>query len=807
MSGLVNWRSTQKQAAQQKLNQLQQAQQVLLQEQRQHHLQLEIKQKIALENEQAALQQLAQQQVSELTVALEQLTDEPLITPLTIINNTMYTIYLSGSNTNGAISTQPLKPSPNQDSTAFLKLTCPADNNNYSITFSSTDIPNAFAVGSIAWSLGTTNIGFQRGQIYASQSNIYNNSITATLTVAGDNDPANPTGVYNAMDGAYHGFGPTWPAMTITSITVVYNQAVFPVPGPSPWPNPRPAYTKCIYYHQQWDTYGVWDESGPTPELLQPINTPSIKGRNYLMAYIPDDVTDVAYAFWWVDATGRVASGDDWADHELPNYPALPNMQPATRFAPGNAPAGTPNVVGYQYPISRGNVQGNFGALIALNAARLARGVPALNCALTIGGWTFSTYFSDAVRTATTRAQFVADCVTALKTWSDIFNGINFDWEYLTANGNNWGMPAGSPNDGNNYPVPPNNTYSANLTDDNDVANFCLFLDLLRQAILADPVLSKNNIKIGIPVTPAPEKAQYDINQLVAKSATTGLPLVDEIHIMTYDFHSGGWDAQTGFHSNPGAVLPAQLQNYPLPSYSTEEAVKYYLGLSGQISYGLDTPDKANIGFIANTNVPGTTLGTPLCPNQAQPNRVPLPNVPAGMLYIGAAFYSRGFANSGGPYTPGSGLPAVLPVWDAPGTNAQDGGVLPFNQIVNLSTTDPTWGAIQNDGDPTANPPTGTGAAYMHNATKQYCLTFDNPTSIGYKVNLVKKYGLGGMLAWDNASDIRVNPPADASQPYVSPVGSLTNAISTGLQLEKDPYVYYESKRSRVNLSHAGRRA
>lgn len=146
----------------------------------------------------------------------------------------MYTIYLGGSNTNGAISTQPLKPSPNQDSTSFLKLTCPADNNNYSITLSSTDIPNAFVVGSIAWSLGTTNIGFQRGQIYTSQSNIYNNSITATLTVAGDNDPANPTGVYNATDGAYHGFGPTWPAMTMTAITVVYNQAVFPVPGPSP---------------------------------------------------------------------------------------------------------------------------------------------------------------------------------------------------------------------------------------------------------------------------------------------------------------------------------------------------------------------------------------------------------------------------------------------------------------------------------------------------------------------------------------------------------------------------------------------
>lgn len=119
-------------------------------------------------------------------------------------------------------------------------------------------------------------------------------------------------------------------------------------------------------------------------------------------------------------------------------------------------------------------------------------------------------------------------------------------------------------------------------------------------------------------------------------------------------------------------------------------------------------------------------------------------------------FYSRGFANSNGPYTKGNKLPPIIPVWDAKGTNEQDGGVLPYNQIVKLSTNDSTWGQIQNDGDPTASPPTGTGLAYINNQTNQFCLTFDNPKSIGYKVNLVKKYKLGGMLAWDNASDIRV---------------------------------------------------
>ena len=86
-------------------------------------------------------------------------------------------------------------------------------------------------------------------------------------------------------------------------------------------------------------------------------------------------------------------------------------------------------------------------------------------------------------------------------------------------------------------------TTDANHTDPADVDNFISFLAALRVALN-----SKNlsHIKIGIPVTPAPNKAQSDINRVHE--------LVDEIHIMTYDLHSGAFDYITGFHSNPYAV-------------------------------------------------------------------------------------------------------------------------------------------------------------------------------------------------------------------------------------------------------------
>lgn len=547
-----------------------------------------------------------------------------------------------------------------------------------------------------------------------------------------------------------------------------------------------PSPKKAIFYHQQWDTYGNTDNNG---YLLAGATDPTTKaniatttGRNFQISDIPDDVTDIAYAFWWVDAEGNVGSGDDGADHEKP--PVVSSSAQAlwpdpSALAPNSqGPKHSPNFTVYQYPVMRGSVgkdqnnpqnYGNFGAILALNAARQARGVSPLKVSLTVGGWTYSTHFSDAVKPAN-QQNFVNSCIAALTTWSDIFSGINFDWEYISDNGANLGSTGNTIiNKWGTFKTDPNHT------DPSDVDNFASFLYNLRQA------LNKNNlsnITIGIPVTPAPEKAQYDINRIHQ--------LVDEIHIMSYDMHSGAFDYITGFHSNPYAVKqPSSLENpwggsnsinlkapteliYPTPAYSTEDAIRYYLGLSGQVS---DNPNKP--GFIVNGN------GDPSDP-------VPLPNVPASKLFLGVAFYTRGFANSNGIYQPTTcspstfcsvtGLPNAI---YAAGANL-DTNSIPYNQAVQTCGTE-TWGPVTND-DSTGG---GTMAAYCYDSTNKMFLSFDNQASIAEKIKLVNAYNLGGIIAWDNASDLRSvapNVPTQGVTPNTKSIPtSLTYSITNGL--------------------------
>ena len=361
--------------------------------------------------------------------------------------------------------------------------------------------------------------------------------------------------------------------------------------------------------------------------------------------------------------------------------------------------------------------------MIALNADRQKRGVQPLNTSLTVGGWSYSTYFSSAVND-TNRANFVASCIHALSLWGDIFNGINFDWEYISDNGINYGNTGGNQfYDGGPYAPP-------NQCSKNDVINFGKFLSDLRTAINNDNFLKGQKIKIGIPVTPAPEKAQFDVNFLAG--------LVDEIHVMTYDYHSGSFqgDTQTGFHSNPLPII--NKTNYPSPAYSTLDSIEYYLGLSGK------SPGRP----------PGEST----------------PNVPPSKLFLGVAFYTRGYSDTIGPYTPASST-NIPPNISAPyDPLSGDKGVIPYWQVVTLPQT-VSGSQILNDADTVA-------AYWVSKDANQNFLSFDNPTSIDAKfASIVFKYKIGGILAWDNSSDIRGR---DANNNSLD--GSLTHCISQNIK-------------------------
>ena len=78
-----------------------------------------------------------------------------------------------------------------------------------------------------------------------------------------------------------------------------------------------------------------------------------------------------------------------------------------------------------------------------------------------------------------------------------------------------------------------------------------------------------------------------------------------------------------------------------------------------------------------------------------------------------------------------------------------------------------------------------TLGAYCLDSTNNNFLSFDNSVSINSKVELVKKYGLGGLLAWDNASDIRGNNRTETS--VLSPTDSLTSYITEGISQLNGP--------------------
>lgn len=358
-----------------------------------------------------------------------------------------------------------------------------------------------------------------------------------------------------------------------------------------------PTGKRAIYYHSSWACYG----------------------RNFQVKDLPiDHLTDVAYAFFNVGPDGKVFSGDSWADFENPYVGNGVNPQNTWSSPPDHL--------------------GNLGQF-----NKLRQQGKKFNFSLSVGGWSWSGRFSEAVSSASTRKNLVDSIVALFNKWPGLFNGVSLDWEYLSDDGVNYGL-------------------EGNTARPEDAANFMKLVKQLRQALGPKFIIS-------MCVTAAPEKIKMPVAKIH--------PLIDEIHVMTYDFMDGRWGmANSGHHTN--------LRKAPGCPYSVEEAVAAWKG------HG----------------------------------------VPAHKLFIGVAFYSRGFGNTDGLGKPAQG--------GSPDKSWED-GVVDYKAL-------PLPGATEH-WDPVAQ------ASYSYDPKRRVLNSYDTPRSVQEKCKFVFNQGLGGVLVWDSSGD------------------------------------------------------
>jgi chitinase len=153
----------------------------------------------------------------------------------------------------------------------------------------------------------------------------------------------------------------------------------------------------------------------------------------------------------------------------------------------------------------------NFSKLRALKKKK-----PSLKTLISIGGWTWSSRFSDVALTRDSRVKF-ADSIVSFITKHG-FDGVDIDWEYPVSGG-----------------------LSTNKRRSEDKRNFTLLLNTIREKLNARGAKDKKHYLLTI----AGASGTWYLNNVQLGSIHQYL---DYANIMTYDIH-GPWDKYTDFNA------------------------------------------------------------------------------------------------------------------------------------------------------------------------------------------------------------------------------------------------------------------
>lgn len=306
-----------------------------------------------------------------------------------------------------------------------------------------------------------------------------------------------------------------------------------PLSVPAPTSSIAPGGHRIIGYYTAWSVYG----------------------RNYHVTDIPADrLTHINYAFANISAAGSIVLGDPYADID--------------RFYPGDSWAA-------------GALRGNFHQLQILKAQH-----PHLKTLISVGGWTWSSRFSDVALTAASRQQFATSCVQFMTQYE--FDGVDIDWEYPVSGG-----------------------LASNTTRPQDKQNYTLLMAELRSQLDAQGLADGRHYLLTMAAPAGP-----------ATFANVELSLIhqytDWINLMSYDFH-GSWSPITNFNS---PTYASSTDPTPDPvianSLNMNSAVQSYLAagipsdkiVPGVAFYGRGwkgVPDVNNGLYQSHTGIPAGT--------------------------------------------------------------------------------------------------------------------------------------------------------------------------------------------------------
>jgi chitinase len=281
----------------------------------------------------------------------------------------------------------------------------------------------------------------------------------------------------------------------------------------------RPALRQVGYFIQ-WGIYGRaffvknLDTSGAAARLTH---------VNYAFANVAPEGADVT-----------CQSGDVWADYQRPAS--------AQESVDGVADQwGEP-------------LNGNFGQLLKLKSRH-----PGLKAIISLGGWTWSKYFSDAALTPASRQAFVSSCVDRFikgnlpslgpgdaggpGSAAGVFDGIDLDWEWPGSEGN-----------------------AGNIIRPEDRTNFTLLLAEFRRQLDAygHQTGKRYELTAFLPAAPAKITAGFEGRKIFR--------YLDFATMQGYDFH-GTWESVT----NQQSALRVPTGAPSTPDFSIDSSVNAWL--------------------------------------------------------------------------------------------------------------------------------------------------------------------------------------------------------------------------------------